>query len=218
MTETASRLTQNMGFRFVPLPNEPDRLIFWPSAVAVAAVGAQRLIGQTTDLSDHSGPPFWLILFVLPILCGIIVLSILWIGCVIKYLFFWRWRRLVSACIAPVVIVAALRPIAIEHDPLHRFIYSRALEARAAKTNLPLGQRFAALDISSGLFVPPLTLLIYDGSDKLGLPHDRHSAPIQTRGSKSDQSILLACSGVSEYLLPHYYICNPQQDTILPPR
>ena len=226
MTEPARRSSQNMGgFRFVPLPNEPDRLIYWPTVSAVAAVGGPFLIGQTTDLRDHSGPSVWFILFallfallfVLPTLCGLFVLSILWLGSLIKSLFFWLWRRLISGCIAPVAIVAALRPMAIDHDPLHRFIYSGALEARASRTGLPLGQRFAALDITSGLFVPPPTLLIYDESNNIGLPHDRHSASVQTRGSESDQSIMQACSGESEYVLPHYYICNPHMDFILPP-
>ena len=219
MTQTAPPLSESLGaYRLADLPQEPDRLVFWPSALAIAFVTARFVMCVTTGLRDQNAWLFLLVWFTLPILlCGTFVLFVLWIGSSVKYLFSGRWRRLISSCIAPAAIILALMPIVTQHDPLHRFIYSRALERKAAKTSLPFGKRFAALNISEGLFVPPLTLLIYDETDEIGRARNQQSDPIQTRGSASDQSIMLACSGESEYVVAHYYICNPEREPILPP-
>jgi hypothetical protein len=186
-----------------------DRFISWPSAVAVVAVAGQVLLWQWTDLRNPNSEPLWPFVLVIPIFCVSIILAILLVGSAVVNLFAGRWRLLVSGFIAPIAILATLRPITIQYDPLHRLANSGVLEAEAAESGLPVGERFSVFDISQGLFVPPLTLLVYDETDRVGWSRDRSSELIRTDGSKSYQSLLLECIGVSERVTLHYCICRP---------
>jgi hypothetical protein len=186
-----------------------DRFIWWPSALAVIAVTGQLLLWQSTDLRDPNTDPLWLFPLLIPIFCGAVILAILWIGSAVVYLFSGCWRRLISVCVAPIVILTAIPQIATQYDPLHRLVNSGVLEAQAIETGLPVGERFAKFDISQGLFVPPLTLLVYDETDRAGWPNDRSSELARIGGSKSYQSLMRACIGASERVAPHYYVCRP---------
>jgi hypothetical protein len=193
---------------FAPKPWPPagrDRFAWWPSGLAILAVAAQVLLERSSDLQDPSDVPLWLFVLVIPISVIIVVFAILWIGSSVVFLFSWRWRRLVSNCVAPIVIIAAMRPTVMQYSPLYRFINSGELEVEAAKN----GERIAVLDISQGLFAPPLTLLVYDETDRIGWSRDRRAELARIEGSKYYQSIAQGCIGLSERVVRHYYVCRP---------
>ena len=113
-----------------------------------------------------------------------------------------------------------LWPLASLFDPLHRLICSGVLEAKAARSGEPSGQRFAMCDITQGLFAPPPTYLIYDEMAELGVAPAQ--APAGGSPKRSDfESTVQACRGattaVTTHISGHAYVCTIFASAVSPP-
>ena len=195
-----------------PIGRPADRVIYWPSVLALVFTAWMAVNWANVDLLNHKAQDFRNFGYALyAIIAAIAVFVPLWFGAGFVFVFLRQWRKYVSCCVVPAVVLAGLWPLWYACDPLRLLVASGALAAEAAKSGLPAGHRFAAFDITQGLFVPPLRLLIYDETDQIGERRDRFSGPVALRGSVVDKSIMQGCAGISDHISGHYYVCNAER-------
>jgi hypothetical protein len=173
-----------------------DRFLIWPSVFALLFVG---LIAGAVETP---GPEAFGIIFGLPSLTPVIVIGLL----VALVYFLWkrRWRAALTGVIAPTLCVALAFPLA--RSPAH---YVHLLVTRhtydAQITLLPgtLGHRFGSFDWSTGFAGGPSTFLIFDESDEIALPIQKHTAD-----PSAEPGFEESCADRVQHLQGHYYVCT----------
>jgi hypothetical protein len=173
-----------------------DRFLIWPSVVAMLFVG---LIAGAVETP---GPEAFGIIFGLASLTPVIVIGLL--VALIYFLWKRRWRAALTGVVAPTLCVALAFPLA--RSPAHyiHFLVTRHTYD-AQITSLPgtPGHRFGSFDWSTGFAGGPSTFLIFDESDEIALPIQKHAA---------DPSVELgfaeSCAGRIQHLQGHYYVCT----------
>jgi hypothetical protein len=174
----------------------PDRFLVWPSAVAVLFVG---LIAGAVETP---GPEAFGIILSLASVTPSIVIGLL----VALVYFLWkrRWRAALTSVLAPTLCVALAFPRA--RSPAHyvHFLVTRHTYY-AQITSLPgtPGHRFGSFDWSTGFAGGPSTFLIFDESDEIALPIQKHAAALSVELGFAE-----SCAGRVQHLQGHYYVCS----------
>lgn len=167
-----------------------DRLLVWPSIAALAC-----------EL-----PMIVLAGFEWPFVAGVLFMAAVvgFLFSLFHFLTLRRWRSTVTAAVLPIAILILTRPYAVQasHE-VHLWRMRADYDARVAASPLVNGYHFVVWDWSVGFAGGPVTLLVYDESDEIGMPVDKQRFRLGVKDGVAD-----SCSGKAYHLSRHYFVCN----------
>jgi len=165
---------------------------------ALSGVGVFALYGFFGDIPGA-------VSFILIISCILFVAEFLflWAAFLNKCLGRGYGRTALSVIVVPLLIVGLRDPIHYVNDCLHLLLEQKRYEREIAALPNSVKGKFTTFDWSTGFAGGPATFLIYDESDEIALPMDKHTSRAGYEAGFGPD-----CAGKVTRLFSHYYVCT----------
>ncbi len=113
------------------------------------------------------------------------------------------WRGALSVAAAAILPIVLMHPISWAADFVHLGLTVGLGIGELNDTSSQVDGRFEAHDWSVGLASGPNTFLLFDKTNEIAYPLNRHKDHVV-----SEDSVEMACAGRARLLVGHYYVCT----------